>query len=80
MNSLRTLRYVKSIEPVNHGDLYPLFQGDKSYSIPPGPKGYASVTCENGERPLKRENPHKYLLYKPTFSQIMVFLASGKKF
>lgn len=33
---------------------------------------------ENGDRPLKRENPHKYLLYKPTFSQIMVFLASGK--
>lgn len=32
---------------------------------------------ENGDRPLKRENPHKYLLYKPTFSQVMVFLASG---
>ncbi|XP_023244550.1 protein SCAI-like, partial [Centruroides sculpturatus] len=35
---------------------------------------------ENGEqRPLKRENPHKYLLYKPTFSQLFVFLASGFK-
>ncbi|XP_076359489.1 protein SCAI isoform X1 [Tachypleus tridentatus] len=33
---------------------------------------------ENGEqRPIKRENPHKYLLYKPTFSQLFVFLASG---
>lgn len=28
---------------------------------------------------MKRENPHKYLLYKPTFSQVMVFLASGFK-
>ncbi|KAK6628651.1 hypothetical protein RUM43_002466 [Polyplax serrata] len=34
---------------------------------------------ENGDRPIKRENPHKYLLYKPTFSQVMVFLASGFK-
>jgi len=28
---------------------------------------------------LKRENPHKYLLYKPTVSQFLVFLASGHK-
>lgn len=38
---------------------------------------------ENGgtgdSRPGKRENPHKYLLYKPTFSQLFVFLASGFK-
>ncbi|CAD5114916.1 DgyrCDS3950 [Dimorphilus gyrociliatus] len=27
----------------------------------------------------KRENPHKYLLYKPTFSQLNAFLASGFK-
>lgn len=33
---------------------------------------------ENGERP-RRENPHKYLLYKPTLSQVLVFLASGFK-
>ena len=39
---------------------------------PPNP-GFPS-----DDRPLKRENPHKYLLYRPTFSQIMVFLASGK--
>ncbi|CAN8020073.1 unnamed protein product [Ixodes persulcatus] len=30
-------------------------------------------------RPGKRENPHKYLLYKPSFSQLFVFLASGFK-
>ncbi|KAF4521725.1 hypothetical protein B566_EDAN012173 [Ephemera danica] len=34
---------------------------------------------ENGDRPLKRDNPHKYLLYKPTLSQVLVFLASGFK-
>ena len=27
----------------------------------------------------KRDNPHKYLLYKPTFSQLYTFLASGFK-
>ena len=32
----------------------------------------------NGRTAGKRENPHKYLLYKPTFSQLMAFLASGK--
>ncbi|XP_054289356.1 protein SCAI-like isoform X3 [Macrosteles quadrilineatus] len=56
---------------------------EKSYSVTStkGGVGYPVVTgCqENGDRPLKRENPHKYLLYKPTFSQVMVFLASGFK-
>jgi Protein SCAI len=43
--------------------------------------GYPMVSGvqENGDRPLKRENPHKYLLYKPTLSQVLVFLASGFK-
>ena len=27
----------------------------------------------------KRENPHKYLLYKPTVSQFLVFMASGHR-
>lgn len=31
------------------------------------------------ERLAKRENPHKYLLYKPTFGQIYNFLAHGLK-
>lgn len=25
----------------------------------------------------RRENPHKYILYKPTITQIMMFLATG---
>lgn len=54
---------------------------DKGYSLSGGAKGmYPLVSScqENGDRPIRRENPHKYLLYKPTFSQIMVFLASGE--
>ena len=27
----------------------------------------------------KRDNPHKYLLYKPTVAQFMVFMASGHR-
>lgn len=65
--------------------------GRAPYGVP-GSKGYNSEqnafllflqqnVCrymENGERP-RRENPHKYLLYKPTLSQVLVFLASGFK-
>lgn len=42
----------------------------------PGSKGY----IENGDnRRSLRDNPHKYLLYKPSLSQLMVFLSSGFK-
>lgn len=35
---------------------------------------------DNGDqRPAKRENPHKYLLYKPNINQLIVFLSSGFK-
>jgi len=37
------------------------------------------VPLENGGMLNKRENPHKYLLYKPTLPQLQVFLASGYK-
>lgn len=47
--------------------------GRMPYSVP-GSKGY----IENGDRRM-RDNPHKYLLYKPTLSQLMVFLSSGFK-
>ena len=36
------------------------------------------VPLENGVK-SSRDNPHKYLLYKPTLPQLMVFLASGYK-
>ena len=45
-------------------------------SFVPGSKGY----IENGDsRRSLRDNPHKYLLYKPSLSQLMVFLSSGFK-
>ncbi|XP_061118899.1 protein SCAI-like [Conger conger] len=34
---------------------------------------------EPTEKPAKRENPHKYLLYKPTFSQLYAFLSASFK-
>ena len=53
------------------------------YDASPAP---GKIPYQNGEsggggggRINKRENPHKYLLYKPTFSQLLVFLASGFK-
>ncbi|NXP16202.1 SCAI protein, partial [Thinocorus orbignyianus] len=36
-------------------------------------------TEESTEKPARRENPHKYLLYKPTFSQLYTFLAASFK-
>ena len=40
--------------------------------VPPGATGDTS-------RPLGRDNPHKYLLYKPTIHQLLVFLSCGFK-
>ncbi|XP_014902329.1 protein SCAI [Poecilia latipinna] len=37
------------------------------------------ATLEPSEKPAKRENPHKYLLYKPTFSQLYTFLSASFK-
>ncbi|XP_061732860.1 protein SCAI isoform X1 [Nerophis ophidion] len=48
------------------------------------PGNLAVQTCKQGilepnEKPAKRENPHKYLLYKPTFSQLFTFLSASFK-
>lgn len=51
---------------------------NQMYDVSPAPG--RMPFAENGDpRSTKRENPHKYLLYKPTFSQFFVFLASGFK-
>lgn len=42
--------------------------------MPPNENG-----LEGGPRIYRRENPHKYLLFRPTFSQFLVFLSSGFK-
>ncbi|XP_055382653.1 protein SCAI isoform X3 [Condylostylus longicornis] len=58
-----------------HGhDASPAASRMPPYGVP-GSKGY----LENGERRHYRDNPHKYLLYKPSISQLLVFLASGFK-
>jgi len=45
------------------------------YDSSPAP---GRIPVENGMI-SRRENPHKYLLYKPTLPQLFVFLASGYK-
>ncbi|CAL4074369.1 unnamed protein product, partial [Meganyctiphanes norvegica] len=67
-------RMLQTLEREPQEDVAPL------YDTSPAPTKIP--TFENGDRIVnsnKRENPHKYLLYKPTFSQLMVFLASGFK-
>ncbi|XP_065077743.1 protein SCAI isoform X1 [Ochlerotatus camptorhynchus] len=62
---------------VTHGgphDASPAASRMPPYGVP-GSKGYV----ENGDRRGMRDNPHKYLLYKPSLSQLMVFLSSGFK-
>lgn len=64
------------------------------YGAPPGTKAYmengggsgggmagmgVGGMAGVGERRPFRDNPHKYLLYKPSISQLLVFLASGFK-
>ncbi|XP_017862424.1 PREDICTED: protein SCAI isoform X2 [Drosophila arizonae] len=57
-----------------HGhDASPAASRIPPYGVP-GSKGF----MENGRRDC-RDNPHKYLLYKPSISQLLVFLASGFK-
>lgn len=56
-----------------HGhDASPAASRIPPYGVP-GSKGY----LENSRH--YRDNPHKYLLYKPSISQLLVFLASGFK-
>eukprot|EP00095_Tigriopus_kingsejongensis_P009832 maker-scaffold21_size687808-snap-gene-1.16 protein:Tk09832 transcript:maker-scaffold21_size687808-snap-gene-1.16-mRNA-1 annotation:"hypothetical protein TcasGA2_TC003262" len=47
------------------------------YDVSPAP---GRSPFENGSgMGLKRENPHKYLLYKPTVAQFLIFMASGHR-
>lgn len=58
---------------IMHGhDASPAASRIPPYGVP-GSKGY----MENNRH--YRDNPHKYLLYKPSISQLLVFLASGFK-
>ncbi|XP_078488918.1 protein SCAI [Ciona intestinalis] len=39
----------------------------------------ANPSQESADRLMKRDNPHKYLLYRPTFFQLYTFLATAVK-
>ena len=41
--------------------------------------GLGGVEALSGPRQYRRDNPHKYLLFRPTFSQFLVFLTSSFK-
>lgn len=70
----------ESSNPISMGGMLPMMNvhdhdsspATRAYSWGPGSK-------ENGDRRHQRDNPHKYLLYKPSISQLLVFLASGFK-
>ncbi|XP_053214724.1 protein SCAI-like [Panonychus citri] len=49
------------------------------YDTSPAPGRMATFPENDENRGHKRENLHKYLLFRPTFSQLFVFLASGFK-
>ena len=49
------------------------------YDASPAAGRMATFSENEDHRLSKHENLHKYLLYKPTFNQLYVFLASGFK-
>ncbi|KAI4816245.1 hypothetical protein KUCAC02_008578 [Chaenocephalus aceratus] len=60
------------------GPLSRVSQGP-SAECPRAPQQRVPGPHEPNEKPAKRENPHKYLLYKPTFSQLYTFLSASFK-
>lgn len=69
--TLDMFRMLQTLEREPQEDL-----SNQIYDASPAP---GRPPYENGERNNRRENPHKYLLYKPTYSQLNTFLASGFK-
>lgn len=50
---------------------------EKSYSITSNKTLAYPMMANHDVNNSRRENPHKYILYKPTITQIMMFLATG---
>ncbi|GFN94002.1 protein scai-like [Plakobranchus ocellatus] len=69
--TLDMFRMLQSLEREPQDDL-----SNQIYDTSPAP---GRTPFENGERGNKRDNPHKYLLYKPTYGQLNTFLASAFK-
>ncbi|XP_037525158.1 protein SCAI isoform X3 [Rhipicephalus sanguineus] len=79
--TLDMFRMLQTLEREPQEDTTQLYDASPAPGRVPFP--LVCLQPENGgtgdSRTGKRENPHKYLLYKPTFSQLFVFLASGFK-
>ncbi|KAI8750598.1 protein SCAI [Biomphalaria glabrata] len=69
--TLDMFRMLQSLEREPQDDL-----SNQIYDNSPAP---GRTPFENGDRTNKRDNPHKYLLYKPTYGQLNTFLASAFK-
>lgn len=74
--TLDMFRMLQTLEREPQEDLTHMYDAS-----PAGLPGSRLPPMENGSGGvgLKRDNPHKYLLYKPTVSQFTVFMASGQK-
>ena len=78
--TLDMFRMLQTLEREPQEDITQMY--DASPAPGPGRQSMENGACAGPTGPagcLKRENPHKYLLYKPTVSQFSVFLASGQK-
>ncbi|BFZ05585.1 hypothetical protein BsWGS_08624 [Bradybaena similaris] len=69
--TLDMFRMLQTLEREPQDDL-----SNQIYDNSPAP---GKTPFENGDRTSKRDNPHKYLLYKPTYGQLNTFLASAFK-
>lgn len=88
MDMFRMLQTLER-EPSDSGHMHGLMHGMMPPSLPPMDSSPATKMpfndqcskgyIENGEKRQYRDNPHKYLLYKPSISQLLVFLSSGFK-
>ena len=75
--TLDMFRMLQTLEREPQEDMTQMYDATPGAAAAGGSLGSRCI-MENGMN-LKRENPHKYLLYKPTVSQFSVFLASGQK-
>ncbi|XP_066581314.1 protein SCAI [Prorops nasuta] len=73
--SMDMFRMLQTLEREPRDDPNHLHDTSPAGRMPFRPGHYPGA--ENGAP--RRDNPHKYLLYKPTYSQVQVFLASGFK-
>ncbi|XP_029024653.1 protein SCAI isoform X2 [Betta splendens] len=60
-------------------DMFRMLQALEREPVNLAAQTFKQGTLEPSEKPAKRENPHKYLLYKPTFSQLFTFMSASFK-